>query len=149
MFGKKNQDTLTNSQLIEKIAKMNLTEMRSYIKNNMKDLTLSVEGANEVMKKLISFDEKTQTYYIKNDDMDTKKKKAFELFIAVLTNKHINMKTIELAQKFLENYKELINDYDTRNKQIYSSKLTETLKSAINTINQYSKLQNKMNVLGK
>ncbi|WP_418640838.1 hypothetical protein [Sulfurimonas sp. ST-27] len=149
MFGKKNQDKLANSQLVEKIAKMNLTEMRSYIKNNMKDLTLSVEGANEVMKKLISFDEKTQAYFIKNDDMDIKKKKAFELFIAVLTNKHINMKTIESAQKFLEIYKELINDYDTRNKQIYSSKLVETLKSAINTINQYSKLQNKMNILGK
>ncbi|MEN4045644.1 hypothetical protein [Sulfurimonas sp. NWX367] len=149
MFGKKNQDKLANSQLIEKIAKMNLTEMRSYIKNNMKDLALSVEGANEVMKKLISFDEKTQAYFIKNDDMDIKKKKAFELFIAVLTNKHINMETIESAQKFLEIYKELINDYDTRNKQIYSSKLVETLKSAINTINQYSKLQNKMNILGK
>ncbi|WP_434657786.1 hypothetical protein [Sulfurimonas sp. NW9] len=103
MFGKKNQDKLANSQLIEKIAKMNLTEMRSYIKNNMKDLALSVEGANEVMKKLISFDEKTQAYFIKNDDMDIKKKKAFELFIAVLTNKHINMENYRISSKIFRN----------------------------------------------
>jgi hypothetical protein len=59
------------------------------------------------------------------------------------------MQTIELAQSFLENYKELIEDFDTRNKQIYASKLRDALEAAINTINQYSALQQKMNVLGK
>jgi len=151
MFGKrdKSQDEQTDSYLIEKISKMNLTEMRSYVKNSIKDFEVSVDGMNEIMKKLTSLDEKTQTYYIKSDDMDVKKKKAFDLFIAILTSKQINVQTIELAQNFLENYKEIIDDFDTRNKQIYASKLTDTLERAINIINQYAQLQNKMNILGK
>jgi len=151
MFGKKNknQDEQTNSYLIEKISKMNLTEMRSYVKNRIKEFEVSADGMNEIMKKLTSLDEKTQTYYIKSDDMDIKKKKAFDLFIAILTSKQINIQTIELAQKFLENYKEIIDDFDTRNKQIYVSKLADTLGIAINTINQYAELQKKMNVLGQ
>ncbi len=151
MFGKKDksQDEQTDSHLIEKISKMNLTEMRSYVKNSMKDFEVSVNGINEIMKKLTSLDKKTQTYYIKSDDMDVKKKKAFDLFIAILTSKKINIQTIDLAQKFLENYKEIVDDFDTRNKQIYASKLTDTFEKAINAINQYAQLQNKMNVLGK
>ena len=151
MFGKKDksQDEQTDSHLIEKISKMNLTEMRSYVKNSMKDFEVSVNGINEIMKKLTSLDEKTQTYYVKSDDMDVKKKKAFDLFIAILTSKKINIQTIDLAQKFLENYKEIVDDFDTRNKQIYASKLTDTFEKAINAINQYAQLQNKMNVLGK
>lgn len=149
MFGKKNQDEQTDSHVIEKISKMNLTEMRSYVKNRIKDLKVTVEGINEIMKKLTSFDENKQTYYIKNDDMDIKKKKGFDLFIAILTSKQINIETIELAQKFLEIYKEIIDDFDTRNKQIYASKLADTLEAAINTINQYTELKRKMNVLGK
>ncbi|ADN08054.1 hypothetical protein [Sulfurimonas autotrophica] len=151
IFGKKNksQDEQTDSHLIEKILKMNLTEMRSYVKNSMKDFKVSVDGINEIMKKLTSLDEKTQTYYIKSDDMDVKKKKAFDLFIAILSSKQIDIQTIELAQKFLENYKEIVDDFDTRNKQIYASKLADTLNTAINTINQYVQLQKKMNVLGK
>jgi len=151
MFGKKNknQDEQTDSRLIEKISKMNLTEMRSYVKNRIKNFEVSVEGINEIMKKLTSLDEKTQTYYIKSDDMDTKKKKAFELLIAILTSKHIDIQTIELTQSFLEIYKNLIDDFDSRNKQIYASKLRDTLESAIETINKYTQFQQKMNVLGK
>jgi len=151
MFGKKEEgkEKHIDSQLREKMSKMNLSEMRSYVKNSIKDFEVSSEGINEVMKKLTSLDEKTQTYYIKNDDMDVKKKKAFDLVIAILTSKQIDMQTIELAQSFLENYKELIEDFDTRNKQIYASKLRDALDAAIDTINQYANLQQKMNVLGK
>lgn len=149
MFGKKNQNKNKNFELVEKIAKMNITDMRSYVKNSMKDFEASIEGNNEVMKKLTSFDEKAQTYYIKNDDMDVKKKKAFELLIAILTSKHIDIQTIELTQSFLEIYKKLIDDFDKRNKQIYASKLKDTLESAIETIDKYTQFQQKMNVLGK
>jgi len=151
MFGKKDKSESKNlnSAFIEKISKMNLTQMRSYVKNNLNDFPVSIEGINEILKKLTSFDEKTQTYYIKNDDMDVKKKKAFDLIIAILTSKHINIQTIELAQKFLENYKEMINDFDKTNKQIYALKLKENLENAIVTINQYADLQAKMNVLGE
>jgi hypothetical protein len=80
MFGKKaqGQEEYTDSALKEKISKMNLTEMRSYVKNSIKDFEVSAEGINEVINKLISFDNNRQTYYIKNDDMDVKKKKAFD-----------------------------------------------------------------------
>ncbi len=147
MFGNKNKQV--DSALIDKISKMDLTEMRAYVKNNMKNFKVSVEGINEVMKKLTVAHEKTQTYYIKSDDMDTKKKKAFDLFIAILSSTQINVQTIELAQNFLKNYKEIIDDFDKRNKQIYASKLTNALKSAIKTIDQYTQLQNKMDFLGK
>jgi len=145
----KNESKNLNSELKEKIAKMNLAQMRLYIKNNLDDFSVSVEGINEIVKKLISFDEKKQIFYIKNDDMDVKKKKAFDLIIAILTSKHISIQTIELAQKFLENYKEMINDFDKRNKQIYASRLKDSIKNAISTINQYADLQEKMNLLGE
>ena len=145
----KNESKNLNSELKEKIAKMNLTQMRLYMKNNLDDFSVSVEGINEIVNKLISFDEKKQIFYIKNDDMDVKKKKAFDLIIIILTSKHINTKTIELTQKFLENHKEMINDFDKRNKQIYASRLRDSIENAISTINQYADFQEKMNLLGE
>jgi len=143
MFTKKdkNESENLNSRLKEKIARMDLTQMRLYVKNHLKDFSVSTEGINEILKK--------QIFYIKNDDMDEKKKKAFDLIIIILTSKHINTKTIELTQKFLENYKEMINDFDKRNKQIYASRLKDSIKNAISTINQYADLQEKMNLLGE
>ena len=68
-----------NAEIKAKIATMNLTEMKSYIKNNIKDFFVTTYGLNEVLRKLTTPNEKSKKYYLNSDDMDSKKKKAFYL----------------------------------------------------------------------
>jgi len=153
ILGRKKDDTSTvdgaNAALVEKISKMNLTEMRSYIKNNIKEFEVSEEGLVEIMKRLTTKDEKTKQYYIKSDDMDSKKKKAFDLILAVAQSKKINFAVVDLMQKFLEVYKDIIAAYDKEHKEIYNSRLVDAVGLALVNINEKAALKNKMDVLGE
>ena len=153
ILGRKKEDnseeSAVDAALVEKISKMNLTEMRSYIKNNIKDFEVSEEGLNVVMQRLTTEDEKSKKYYLKADDMDSKKKKAFDLIIAISENKKINLVTVELIQKFVEIYSDIIEQYDTEYKEIYSSRFVDAVNVALANINKKVVLQNKMDVLGE
>jgi len=153
ILGRKKEDIseedADHAALVEKISKMNLTEMRSYIKNNIKDFEVSEDGLVAVMNRLIIPDQKTKEFYIKSDDMDSKKKKAFDLVLAISQNKKINLVTIELIQKFVETYKEIIDAYDKEHKEIYSSRLVDAIKYALININEKTALKNKMHILGE
>jgi len=144
-----NQEDEAHAALVEKISKMNLTEMRSYIKNNMKDFELSEDGLIEVMKRLTTQDEKTKLYYIKSDDMDSKKKKAFDLILAVAESKKINFTVVDFMQKFLEVYKDIIAAYDQEHKEIYASRLVDAVNLALVNINEKAALKKKMDILGE
>ncbi len=153
ILGRKKEDnseeSAVDAALVEKISKMNLTEMRSYIKNNIKDFEVSEEGLNVVMQRLTTEDEKSKKYYLKVDDMDSKKKKAFNLIITISQNKKINLVTVELIQKFVEIYSDIIEQYDTEYKEIYSSRFVDAVNVALANINKKVVLQNKMDVLGE
>jgi hypothetical protein len=142
-------DGSNHAELVSKISKMNLTEMRSYIKNRIKDFHVTEDGLVEVMNRLVQVDEKTKKYYLKSDDMDSKKKKAFDLILAIVENKRINIKTVELIQKFMEIYKDIIAEYDKEYKEIYSSRLIDAVHLALLNINEKAALKNKMNILGE
>jgi len=144
---KKNEENTSDTALIEKISKMNLTEMRSYIKNNIQDFEVSEDGLNEVLHCLTRGDEKSKKYYLKADDMDSKKKKAFELIIAISQNKKINLVTVELIQKFVALYSDIIEQYDREHKEIYASRFVDALNLALANINKKVALQKKMNIL--
>jgi len=117
ILGKKREDSSEESAvdaaLVEKISKMNLTEMRSYIKNNIKDFEVSEE------------------------------------IIVISENKKINFVTVELIQKFVEIYCDIIEQYDTEHKEIYSSRFVDAVNVALANINKKVVLQNKMDVLGE
>jgi hypothetical protein len=150
LFGKKSKtvdNEKTNAHISEKIAHMNLTDMRAYLNNRITDFDVCEFGLSEVMKKLTSEDEESEQRYLKMDDMDTKIKKAFDLVLMIAIHKKISVKTVELIQEFIEVYKEIIHSFDTRNKQIYGSKLNDALKMAINGVNAIEELKNKMKIL--
>ncbi len=151
ILGRKKEEISTedkeHQELVEKISKMNLTEMRSYINNKIKDFEVSEDGLNEVLSKLITPDAKTNNYYIKADDMDSKKKKAFDLVLSAAKNKKVNVVTVELMQKFMDVYKEIIANYDKEHKEIYESRFKDAIELALMNITQKSELKNKMNVL--
>jgi len=150
LFGKKSKtvdDEKTNVHVAEKIAHMNLTDMRAYLNNRIAGFDVCEFGLSEVMKKLTSQDEESEQRYLKIDDMDTKIKKAFDLVLMIAIHKKISVKTVELIQEFIEVYKEIIHSFDTRNKQIYGSKLSDALKMAINGVNAIEELKNKMKIL--
>ena len=142
------EENAEHTALVEKISKMNLTEMRSYIKNKIQDLDVSEDGLNIVMRRLIEKDTKSKKYYLKVDDMDSKKKKAFDLVLSIAQNKKVNLTTIELIQKFMEIYKTIIIEYDKKHKEIYSSRFLDAVNSALASINHKVTLNNKMNILG-
>jgi type II secretory pathway component GspD/PulD (secretin) len=143
------KDDETYKALLEKISHMNLTEMRSYINNKIKDFPVSEDGLNTVLRHLTTPDAKTKQYYIQASDMDSKKKKAFNLVLAIAKHKQVNVVTVELIQKFIDTYKDIIQAYDKEYKEIYESRLKESINQSLQTIAQKAELQNKMNILGQ
>jgi hypothetical protein len=153
ILGRKKEDIseedADHAELIAKISKMNLTEMRTYIKDRIPDFSSDEDGINAVLNRLIAQDSKTKERYLKSDDMDSKKKKAFDLVLAIAEHKKINLVTIELIQKFIEVYREIISDYDKEHKEIYESRFVDAIKNALININEKAALKNKMDLLGE
>lgn len=142
-----NEDKDKNSQILEKISKMNLSDMRSYVRNTIKDFEVDEYGLQEVMRRLTVKDAHTEKFYINSDDMASKKKKAFDLVILIAKNRKITIDTIEEIQKFAEVYKEIIGLYDREFKEIYASRFNDAITIAIANLNEIGHLQSKMNVL--
>lgn len=146
----KNDDTDKKKlELIEKIASMNLTDMRSYVKNKIQGFEVTTEGLQEVLKKLTAINEDTSKRYLELDDMDSKVKKAFELVLSIASDNKINIDSVELIQEFTNLYSDIIAKYDTENKQIYGSKLKNSIENAILTVNARLEFNQKHSVLNK
>ena len=151
ILGKKkdNIETNENTDIALKISKMNLTEMRSYVNNKLGDFETTQAGLIEVMKKLTTPNEKTSKTYLQIDDMDSKKKKGFDLVIMIANSMHISVEVVELLQEFIAVYNDLIAKYDTDYKEIYASRFSDALVQSIANVNKHSELQRKSNVLGE
>nr|WP_321267264.1 hypothetical protein [uncultured Sulfurimonas sp.] len=134
--------------LVEKISKMNLTDMRIYVNNKIPNFQVCEDGLIEILNKLLEVDAKTSKRYIDISDNDSKIKKCFDLVLIILTNKKITITAIELVNQFIENSKEIIQKFDQENKQIYSSKFKNHMDLALNNINTRSEMQRKMGVIG-
>jgi len=146
LLGKKKDDSTDTSEIENKISKMNLSEMRTYLKNHIADFESCEEGVVGVMNRLNRVDGSNR--FVENDAMDSKKKKLFELVIVVATHKKVSAKSVELIQDFIELYSDMILDYDKRNKQIYMSRLNDALSVSVNMVNHLSTLKRKTNILG-
>lgn len=128
--------------LVEKIAKMDLTSMRLYVKSE----AIDVDGIILVMQRLITPNEKG-LYYLKDDDMDTKKKKAFDLVLLICESKKISSKSIELIQKFIEIYQTMIQTYDTKHKEIYKDRFKKGIECALITLQTLTHVHTRIDVL--
>ncbi len=146
--GEDNEDK-AHKELVEKISKMNLTDMKAYINNRMPGLGIDETGLSEIMSKLIKLDEKTSKRYIDANDMDSKIKKGFELVLSILVNKKITVLAIEQVDEFIKIYKEVIDTYDKKHKQIYGSRFKEALGKAVDGINLRAELNRKSKVIGE
>jgi len=155
MFGNilgKKKDNINadeNSEIALRVSKMNLTEMRSFVNNRLNNFEITQAGLVEVMKKLTVSDEKTLKTYLQMDDMDSKKKKGFDLVIIIANSIHISVEAVELLQEFTLTYNDLIVKYDTEYKEIYASRFSDALVQSIENVNKYSELQRKRSVLGE
>ncbi|MDO8455119.1 MAG: hypothetical protein Q7S59_11155 [Sulfurimonas sp.] len=134
-------------EMMDKISKMNLTDMRAYMKGGMQGFEPSEEGVIEILKKLITVNEETSERYLEADDMDSKIKNCFELVLIIASDIRITIDAIELIQEFINVYSDIITDYDTKNKQIYGSKLKNSIKNAIHIVNTKTDFSRKENVL--
>jgi len=153
ILGRKKEDISkedkANSEIESKILKMNLTDMRAYVKNNMGDFESCEDGLISVMARLNTLNEETSKRYIELDDMDSKKKKGFDLVIVIAGHKKMTVTALEMIQKFIELYEDIIDKYDHDNKQIYKSKLNTALENAMKTIVAMNEVNEKAKVLGQ
>jgi len=101
-----------------------------------------------ILDRLIVKNANTSKRYIEMDDMDSKIKKGFEVVLSIAEHKKITVTAIEKIREFIELYRDVITHYDTKNKQIYSSRLKESLQKGMNTIETMSEVNAKMKVLG-
>jgi len=144
----KDKNRSTSNELVQKISKMNLPEMRSYVNNKAFNLELCEDGLVEVLKKLTTLNEESEKRYIQIDDMDSKIKKGFDLLITISSSKKISVEAVELIQEFITVYQEIIEKFDRDNKQIYASKLNDALAAGVEGVNRRSEVERKLNILG-
>ena len=152
LFDSKKESTENDHEhhlLVERIEKMNLSDMRLYVKNNTKEFGACEDGLKEILLKLTTKDENTDKFYINSDDMASKKRKAFDLIILIAQSKKISVEIIELIQTFLEVYAEIISDYDTEFKEIYASRFKDAITLAILNVEKITIMQHKLSVLGE
>ena len=152
ILGKSEQESgkeNAHKEIMQKVSKMNLTDMRAYVNNKVKDFEITEDGLIVVLRRLILEDEHTSKRYIQSDDMDSKIKKAFDLVITIGSNKKISIAAIELIQQFTEVYAEIIANYDKEHKDIYSSRFKDTINKGIKLVGQMTALERKMGVLRK
>ena len=123
--------------------------MRSLLVGQNERVEVDESVVIEVLKRLSSQDEKTKKRFIESDDNDIKLKKAFETVITAASSKKMSVEAVELIEKFITMYKDLIEDYDTRNKQIYMYRLNKAIELAIRTIEQIASYINKMAVIDR
>ena len=133
--------------IVNKVAKMNLVDMRVYVNNKLNNFEICSDGLTEVMRRVNSKDANAKRF-IEIDAMDSKKKKAFEIVIMVSRSKKLSIVVSELIQEFIELYNDIIVKYDTDNKDIYGEKLKTALEKSITTISIMAEMNRKMNVIG-
>jgi len=151
ILGKKENTSVTNKidkEIVDKISKMNLTEMRDYLKNKIMGFESCEEGVSSVMSRLITKDASGKRY-IESDAMDSKIKKGFEVVLVVAAHRKVTVKIVEQIQEFIKLYHDIINEYDTNHKQIYGLRLKEALTMSISNINKMSEMNRKNSVLGE
>jgi hypothetical protein len=135
------------SELAQKIAKMDLTEKKAYINNKISNMPVTRDGLAEVLNSLIKLDKKTNTRYLKMDDNDAKIKKGFDIAIVISTHSLITFPVIKMLQEFEEVYKDIIEKFDTDNKQTYKSKLKKAVQNAVLTIGAIADIHNSSDLL--
>lgn len=136
-----------DKEILDKISKMNLSEMRIYVNDKLKNFEISENGLAGVMKKLISKDEKGKRF-LEDDAMDVKIKKAFELVIIISKSKKMTITTTELIQEFILLYSDLITKFDQEHKDIYRTKLESCLQNSLATLAVMNEYKRKRNILG-
>jgi len=144
---KESKKNVNVTELQRKIITMNLTDMKAYVKGNIKNLEVSSEGLHEVMKKLTTQDTH-QKYYINADDMDTKKKKAFDLVLAILQSKKLTFDIIKDVELFQIVYKDILHSYDKEHAQIYTLRLEKATGVALENLQKLTEMKKKMELLG-
>ncbi|WP_345992963.1 hypothetical protein [Sulfurimonas sp. HSL-1716] len=151
LLGKDKESISKNDskQLAEYISKAGLTELRSLLLGQITRFKVDEYTIIEVLKKLTYQDERTKKRFLEKEDNDTKLKKAFETVITAAKNKKISVEAVELIEKFITMYRDLIEDYDARNKDIYMHKLTKAAQHSLSLIEQILNYLNKMSVIGK
>ncbi len=149
LFGKKKDvdEEDTNKQLIEYVSKQGVTELRTLLLGQIDRFKVDENTVIEVLKRLTHVDESTGKRFLESSDNDIKLKKAFDTVITATNTKKMSVEAIELIQKFMDMYKDLIDGYDTRNKQIYMHKLTKATELSITMVEQLSIYMNKMAVI--
>ena len=136
-----------NKELIDYISSADLNDMRSLLLGKVNKFPVSEESIIHVLKKMISQSDKTKKRFLEASDDDSKLKKAFELVIVAAQNKKISVEAVELIGEFIALYKDLIEAYDTKNKQIYMYKLSKAMESSIMMVELIVANINKMQML--
>ena len=157
MFGnflgkKKNVESEAGSDhadIVEKVSKMNLTEMRTYVRDKITTFELSEDGLVEVIRRIVSPNPETMKLYLQMDDMDSKKKKAFDLILTISDSKKISLEAVELTQKFIVVYADVIAKFDHDYKEIYASRFEDAIAHSLNNMEILAELQRKMKLLGE
>ena len=134
------------SELSQRIASMNLSDLNLYAKGKIEGLPPSEEGLSDVLKRLTSQLNENR-YFLDESDDDSKLKKAFDLVLYIAKSKKITMDIVEKIVNFTQQYAKLIQVYDKKHKEIYAQRFKKAVEDAGKMLDMKVALQNKMNIL--
>ncbi len=150
LLGKKEKKTKDNTkELQEYLSKIGVSEIRSLLLGQVEKFPVDEVMIVEILKKMTHEDAKTEKKFLESSDNDIKLKKAFDTVITAANNKKITIEAIELIQKFIQMYKDIIEEFDKRNKQIYMHKLTKAIEGSLEIVAQITAYANKMAVINR
>ena len=150
LLGKKEKKTKDNTkELQEYLSKIGVSEIRSLLLGQVEKFPVDEVMIVEILKKMTYEDAKTEKKFLESSDNDIKLKKAFDTVITAANHKKITIEAIELIQKFIQMYKDIIEEFDKRNKQIYMHKLTKAIEGSLEIVAQITAYANKMAVINR
>lgn len=115
LFGKESSE----EALKQKIEVWNLSELKAFMFEQMKEFTPTERGIIFILEKLTRQNKPDDNHpigqrFLESNDHDSRKKKTFDLVLILARHSKINFEAIELIVKFTTMYEDLINDYDQR-----------------------------------
>jgi hypothetical protein len=150
LLGKSTNATESNIKpLQEYLSNLGLSEIRTLLLGQVEKFPVDEEMIIEILKKMTHQEEKTGKRFIEVTDNDMKLKKTFDIVITAASSKKMSVDAIELIQKFIQMYTDLIEAFDKRNKQIYMHKLTKAIELSIEMVEQMTAYMNKMAVINR
>lgn len=131
---------------------LSLTDLRRYINGEDPTHPPSEAMLIDVLKHVMNRETPSEAFpqgkrCVDTNDNDVRIKKLLDLGLSIARSKKVGVESLAMLLEFIDMYDDIIEDYDTRHKEIYKTRFLEQVKSAITTVETKMHLHDKFQLL--